>query len=79
MRELEQHVVAPRSRTSRNVLLEFLRVIEQDPGVSVERIVGESSSPRRLVIRAAPDTIKDLQARFGEHLIIELDSDLQLF
>lgn len=78
---MAQYIVAPKSRTKErsNELLQFLHSVEKRSDVSIERTVGESSHPRRLVIRTTPDVIEDLQSYFGDRLIIELDSDLQMF
>lgn len=81
MNNLAPYIVVPTSgsKTQGNMLLELLRVTENRADVSVERVVGQPTNPRRLVIRATPDAIKDLQLQFTDQLIIEPDSDLQTF
>ncbi len=81
MQDLKQYIVVPKSRAKLegNKLLEFLRFLKEKPDVSVEHIVGQSSNPRRLVIRGNDEAIKYLSSQFADQLIIELDSDLQMF
>ena len=77
MASKQQYLVVPKSRKQVNFLLEFLRIAERMPDVSVDRIVGDSSKPRRVIIRSTEAALKYLQSQFGDHLIIEPDSELQ--
>jgi hypothetical protein len=81
LNNLAPYIVVPTtgSKTQGNILLEFIRVTEERADVSVERVVGPPTNPRRLVIRASPSTIANLQMQFTDQLIIEPDSDLQMF
>ena len=73
----QQFLVVPKSRKQVDVLLDFLRFVDNRSDVSVERIVGDSSNPRRVIIRGTEDALKDLQSQFADHLINEPDSELQ--
>jgi hypothetical protein len=78
MQDLERYIVAPRSRSNRDEILKFLSLVAERSDVSIERIVGDQSNPRRVIIRGIPQAISRLQSEFSDHLIIEPDSGLKL-
>ena len=73
----QQFLVVPKPKNQVNFLLDFLRLVDKMPDVSVERIVGHISNPKRVIIRGTEDTLKNLRSQFGDQLIIEPDSELQ--
>ncbi|GEM_PF-1744782 len=84
MEKIEQYIVEPSRQFSPKTsaassLLEFLQIVERNPDISVQKIIGDSNNPRRLIIHAKPESIKILESFFGGRLIIEKDEQLTMF
>jgi hypothetical protein len=77
----QKYLVVPKSKTVResNIFPEIIILLEKMSDVSVERIVGPQDSPKRIVIRSDQASIQKLQSQFGDQLIIEPDSELEMY
>ena len=80
MKNTKQFIVVPRpqKKNPSAKLLEFLDIAIKMSDVSLKKVVGEEKNPKRLIVQATPEAIEKLGSQFGEDIIIEPDSDLQM-
>jgi hypothetical protein len=83
MEGFEQYFVEPNKKFSSLVsatssILECLQIAEENQDIFVQKIVGDIHTPKRLIIRANPESIKLLKSIFDDRLIIEKDEYLTM-
>lgn len=80
MNEKHPFIVVPTSASAATSLPEFLDEIAKHftDCVTVRRVVGEAQSPKRLVIDATEDAVRQLKERFAQKLNIEPDLPLKI-
>ena len=78
--DLHPFLVVPRKRGEVAPLLEFMKVAaaQHPETVFVERTVGGTAAPTRLVVRATLEAIQALESRYGGELLIEPDQSLKM-
>jgi hypothetical protein len=78
--DLRPFLVAPKQRGEAAPLLDFMKVAaEQHPGaVVIDRVVGGSEKPTRLVVRATQEAMGALKTRYHGQLLIEADLGLKI-
>jgi hypothetical protein len=64
---------------SNSSLLEFLKLAESNPNISLVRIVGNADNPSRLIVQANSATINSLQSNFQGQLLFEKDQPLEMY
>jgi len=74
------YIVAPnkQARGTSEHLTTCLQAIKGNVQINVRKVVGTDVLPERVIIEAPPDAIDKLRQQFGNQLIIEADSPLQL-
>jgi hypothetical protein len=77
----QKYLVVPKSKAvgESNIFSQLITILEKMPDVSIERIVGPQNSPKRIIIRSDQVSIQHLRSQFRDRLIIEPDSDLEMF
>lgn len=77
----QNFLVVPKSKAvgESDIFSQFMTILEKMPDVSIERVVGTQNSPKRLIIRCDQVSIQQLKSQFGEQLIIEPDSAIEMY
>jgi hypothetical protein len=71
--EPERYLIGTRASTS---LAGIVKALQQDPDVSIIRVIGSATAPTMLVAEMPPERADRLKKELGNDIVIERDAKL---
>jgi hypothetical protein len=60
-------------------LIELARALQEDPDVTIRRIVGQPDRPSLIAVDMPPARVEALRAQYGSQITIEPDQPVELY